>query len=205
MNYEPIVAGTHSNGFADPKSSHDDGSKPSSDDGKKVDEDPSKDIKCNDQEKGDNVNNTNNVNTVNAISTNEVNADGGIRSSELPFNPDMPALEDISIFNFSSDHEDDGIVIRNKARLVAQGYTQEERIDYDEVFALAAKIKAIRLFLAYSSFKDFVVYQMDVKSVFLYGKIEEEVSVCQPPGFEDPDFPNRVYVTPLFVKKTIIS
>ncbi|GKC10357.1 uncharacterized mitochondrial protein-like protein, partial [Tanacetum coccineum] len=67
-----------------------------------------------------------------------------------------------------------GIVIRNKARLVAQGYTQEERIDYDEVFVLVARIEAIRLFLAYASFKDFVVYQMDVKSAFLYGKIEEE-------------------------------
>ncbi|GKE43245.1 putative ribonuclease H-like domain-containing protein, partial [Tanacetum coccineum] len=56
-----------------------------------------------------------------------------------------------------------------------------------------ARIEAIRLFLAYASFKDFVVYQMDVKSAFLYGKIEEEVYVCQPPGFEDPDFPDRVY------------
>ncbi|GKD61552.1 putative ribonuclease H-like domain-containing protein, partial [Tanacetum coccineum] len=81
----------------------------------------------------------------------------------------------------------------NKARLVAQGYTQEEGIDYDEVFAPVARIEAIRLFLAYASFKDFVVYQMDVKSAFLYGKIEEEVYVCQPPGFEDPDFPDRVY------------
>ncbi|GJR97164.1 putative ribonuclease H-like domain-containing protein [Tanacetum coccineum] len=68
-----------------------------------------------------------------------------------------------------------GIVIKNKARLVAQGYTQEEGIDYDEVFAPVARIEAIRLFLAYASFKDFVVYQMDVKSAFLYGKIEEEV------------------------------
>ncbi|GKB52581.1 copia protein, partial [Tanacetum coccineum] len=61
-----------------------------------------------------------------------------------------------------------GIVIKNKARLVAQGYTQEEGIDYDEVFAPIARIEAIRLFLAYASFKDFVVYQMDVKSAFLY-------------------------------------
>ncbi|GJT64749.1 putative ribonuclease H-like domain-containing protein [Tanacetum coccineum] len=86
-----------------------------------------------------------------------------------------------------------GIVIRNKAILVAQGYTQEEGIDYDEVFAYVVRFKAIKLFLAYASFKDFVVYQMDVKSAFLYGKIEEEVYVCQPPGFEDPDFPDRVY------------
>ncbi|GKB32604.1 ribonuclease H-like domain-containing protein [Tanacetum coccineum] len=69
----------------------------------------------------------------------------------------------------------------------------EEGIDYNEVFSPVARIKAIRLFLAYASFKDFVVYHMEVKSAFLYGKIEEEVYVCQPPGFEDPDFPNRVY------------
>ncbi|GJZ95666.1 retrovirus-related pol polyprotein from transposon TNT 1-94, partial [Tanacetum coccineum] len=94
---------------------------------------------------------------------------------------------------FKNKKDERGIVIKNKARLVAQGYTQEEGIDYDEVFAPVARIKAIRLFLAYASFKDFVVYQMDVKSVFLYGKIEEEVYVCQPSGFEDPDFPNRVY------------
>ncbi|GJR76348.1 putative ribonuclease H-like domain-containing protein [Tanacetum coccineum] len=94
---------------------------------------------------------------------------------------------------FRNKKDERGIVIRNKARLVAQGYTQEEGIDYDEVFAPFARIEAIRLFLAYASFKDFIVYQMDVKSAFLYGKIEEEVYVCKPPGFEDPDFPNRVY------------
>ncbi|GJR95596.1 putative ribonuclease H-like domain-containing protein [Tanacetum coccineum] len=75
---------------------------------------------------------------------------------------------------FRNKKDERGIVIKNKARLVAQGYTQEERIDYDEVFAPVARIEAIRLFLAYASFKDFVVYQMDVKSAFLYGKIEEE-------------------------------
>ncbi|GJW05803.1 putative ribonuclease H-like domain-containing protein [Tanacetum coccineum] len=70
---------------------------------------------------------------------------------------------------------------------------QEEGINYDEVFAPVARIEAIRLFLAYVSFKDFMVYQIDVKSAFLYGKIEEGVYVCQPLGFEDPDFPDRVY------------
>ncbi|GJT21651.1 putative ribonuclease H-like domain-containing protein [Tanacetum coccineum] len=325
MNYEPIVAGTQSNGFPDPKSSHDDGSKPSSDDGKKVDEDLRKDSESNDQEKKDNVNSTNNVN---AASTNEFNVVGGKTSIELPDDPNMPALEDYSIFDFTRDDEDvgaeadmnnldttiqvspipttrihkdhpldqvigdlqsatqtrkmlknlkehgfvstiqqrtnykdlqnylfacflsqeepkkvihalkdpswieamqeellqfklqevwtlvdlpngkraigskwvfknkkdeRGIVIRNKARLVAQGYTQEEGIDYDEVFAPVARIEAIRLFLAYASFKDFVVYQMDVKSAFLYGKIEEEVYVYQPSGFEDLDVPDRVY------------
>ncbi|GJU11478.1 putative ribonuclease H-like domain-containing protein [Tanacetum coccineum] len=94
---------------------------------------------------------------------------------------------------FRNKKDERGIVVKNKARLVAQGHTQEEGIDYDEVFAPVARIEAIRLFLAYASFKDFVVYQMDVKNAFLYGKIEEEVYVCQPPGFEDPHFPNKVY------------
>nr|GFA32464.1 retrovirus-related Pol polyprotein from transposon TNT 1-94 [Tanacetum cinerariifolium] len=84
-------------------------------------------------------------------------------------------------------------MIRNKARLVTQGHTQEERSDYDEVFDPVVRIEAIRLFLAYASFKDFVVYQMYVKTAFLYGKIKEEVYVCQPPGFKDLDFPDRVY------------
>ncbi|GJT04006.1 putative ribonuclease H-like domain-containing protein [Tanacetum coccineum] len=275
MNYNPIVA--------DLRSSQDDGSKPSSDDEKKVDKDPRKDSESINQEKDDNVNSTNNIN---AASTNEVNVVGGKTSIELSDDPNMPALEDISIFDLSRDNEDvgaeadmnnldttiqvspipttriykdhplnqviedlksptqtrnmsknleehgfeepkkvihalkdpswieamqeellqfklqevwtlvdlpngkraigtkwvfrnkkdeRGIVIRNKARLVAQGYTQEEGIDYDEVFAPVARIEAIRLFLAYASFKDFVVYQMDVKR------------------FEDPDFPDRVY------------
>ncbi|GJY00314.1 retrovirus-related pol polyprotein from transposon TNT 1-94 [Tanacetum coccineum] len=94
---------------------------------------------------------------------------------------------------FRNKKDERGIVIKNKARLVAQGYIQEEWIDYDEVFSPVARIEAIRLFLAYALFKDFVVYQMDVNSAFLYGKIEEEVYVYQPPGFEDPDFPDRVY------------
>ncbi|GJX51824.1 putative ribonuclease H-like domain-containing protein [Tanacetum coccineum] len=86
-----------------------------------------------------------------------------------------------------------GIVIRNKARLVAQGHRQEEGIDYEEVFAPVARIEAIRLFLAYASFMGFLVYQMDVKSAFLYGTIKEEVYVTQPPGFKDPDHPDKVY------------
>ncbi|GJR39760.1 putative ribonuclease H-like domain-containing protein [Tanacetum coccineum] len=94
---------------------------------------------------------------------------------------------------YMNKKDDKGIVIRNKARLVAQGHTQEEGIDYDEVFAPVARIEAIGIFLAYASFNDFVMYQMDVNSTFLYGKIKEEVYVCQPQGFEDPDFPDRVY------------
>ncbi|GKD18452.1 putative ribonuclease H-like domain-containing protein [Tanacetum coccineum] len=187
----------------DPKSSHDDGSKPLSDDGKKVDEDPRKENKCKDQEKEDNVNRTNNVN---AASINKVNVVGGKTSIELPFDPNMLALEDYrdnednsaeadmnnldttiqeepkkiihalkdpswieamqeellqfklqkvwtlrglpngkkaigSKWVFRNKKDERGIVIRNKARLVTQGYTQEEGIDYDEVFALVARIE----------------------------------------------------------------
>ncbi|GJV53230.1 putative ribonuclease H-like domain-containing protein [Tanacetum coccineum] len=87
-----------------------------------------------------------------------------------------------------------GIVVRNKAYgLVAQGHRQEEGIDYDEVFAPVARIEAIRLFLAFASYMGFLVYQMDVKSAFLYGEIEEEVYVTQPKGFEDP-IPKHVYI-----------
>ncbi|GJX94377.1 putative ribonuclease H-like domain-containing protein [Tanacetum coccineum] len=87
--------------------------------------------------------------------------------------------------------QDELLQFKLQKKVVAQGYTQEEGIDYDEVFAPVARIEAIRLFLTYASFKDFMVYQMDVKSAFLYGKIEKEVYVCQLPGFEDPDFPDR--------------
>ena len=93
---------------------------------------------------------------------------------------------------FRNKRDERGIMIRNKARLVAQGYTQEEGIDYEEVFAPVARIEAIRLFLAYASFMGFTVYQMDVKSAFLYGTIEEEVYVSQPPSFVDPDHPESV-------------
>ncbi|GKE65929.1 putative ribonuclease H-like domain-containing protein [Tanacetum coccineum] len=86
---------------------------------------------------------------------------------------------------FRNKRDQRGIVVRNKARLVAQGHRQEEGIDYDEVFAPVARIEAIRLFLAFASFMGFTVYQMDVKSAFLYGTIEEEVYVNQPPGFVD--------------------
>nr|GEU86097.1 hypothetical protein [Tanacetum cinerariifolium] len=91
---------------------------------------------------------------------------------------------------FRKKKDERGIVVRNKTRLFAQGHTQEEGIDYEEVFAPVARIEAIRLFLAYVSF---MVYQMDVKSAFLYGTIEEEVCVCQPPRFEDPDYPDKIY------------
>nr|GFB15255.1 putative ribonuclease H-like domain-containing protein [Tanacetum cinerariifolium] len=86
-----------------------------------------------------------------------------------------------------------GIICRNKARLVAQGHRQEEGIDYTEVFALVARLEAIRLFLAFASYMGFMVYQMDVKSAFLNEEIQEEVYVTQPKGFEDPKYPKRVY------------
>nr|GEU55190.1 putative ribonuclease H-like domain-containing protein [Tanacetum cinerariifolium] len=94
---------------------------------------------------------------------------------------------------YRNKKDESGIVVRNKARLIAQGHTQEEGIDYEYVFAPVARIEAIRLFLAYTSFMAVMVYQMDVKSAFLYGTIEEEVYVCQPSGFEDPDHPDKVY------------
>nr|GFB33179.1 retrovirus-related Pol polyprotein from transposon TNT 1-94 [Tanacetum cinerariifolium] len=82
---------------------------------------------------------------------------------------------------------------RNKVRLIAHGHTQEEGIDYEEVFAPIARIEAIRLFLAHASFMGFMVYQMDVKSAFLYGTIEEEGYVCQPLGFEYSGYLDKVY------------
>nr|GFA33794.1 hypothetical protein [Tanacetum cinerariifolium] len=94
---------------------------------------------------------------------------------------------------YRNKKDERGIVIKNKAKLVAQGHTQEDIIDYKEVFALVARIKAIRLFLAYASFMGFLVYQMDVKSAFPYGTIKEELYVCQPLGFEDPDHSDKVY------------
>ncbi|GKC38211.1 retrovirus-related pol polyprotein from transposon TNT 1-94 [Tanacetum coccineum] len=78
-----------------------------------------------------------------------------------------------------------------QARLVAQGHKEEEGINYDEVFAPMARIEAIRLFLAFASFMGFIVYQMDVKSAFLYGTIDKEVYVSQPPSFVDPDHPKK--------------
>ncbi|GJR78794.1 putative ribonuclease H-like domain-containing protein [Tanacetum coccineum] len=94
---------------------------------------------------------------------------------------------------YRNKKDERGVVVRNKARLVSQGYRQEEGIDYDEVFALMSRIKAIGIFLAFTSYMGFIVYQMDVKSAFLYGMIDEEVYVSQPLGFVDPKFPKKVY------------
>nr|CAE01974.2 OSJNBb0051N19.3 [Oryza sativa Japonica Group] len=94
---------------------------------------------------------------------------------------------------FKNKQNEDGLIVRNKARLVAQGFTQVEGLDFDETFAPVARIEAIRLLLAFAASKGFKLYQMDVKNVFLNGFIQEEVYVKQPPGFENPDFPNHVF------------
>ncbi|GJS77339.1 putative ribonuclease H-like domain-containing protein [Tanacetum coccineum] len=93
---------------------------------------------------------------------------------------------------YRNKKDERGVVVRNKARLVTQGHKQEEGIDYDESFVLSGlRIEAIRIFLAFASYMGFIVYQMDVKSAFLYGKIDEEVYVSQPPGFLDPKYPQK--------------
>ncbi|GJS51453.1 putative ribonuclease H-like domain-containing protein [Tanacetum coccineum] len=94
---------------------------------------------------------------------------------------------------YRNKKDERGVVVRNKARLVAQGHRQEQGIDYDEVFAPVARIEAIRIFLAFASYMRFIVYQIDVKSTFLYGKIDVEVYVSQPLSFIDPKYPKKVY------------
>ncbi|GJW13967.1 putative ribonuclease H-like domain-containing protein [Tanacetum coccineum] len=207
INYKPVVAWNQTNGNAGEEE-------------KKDDEDPmNKEEPRVNQENDASVNSTNSINTVSST-VNVVGIEDNAVDENIVYgcedDPNMPNLEKIylsgsdegraqkghpSITRSKLDRsyagraskDDRGIVVRNKARLVALGYTQEEGIDYDEVFALVARIEVIRLFLAYASFMNFIVYQMDVKSAFLYGTIEEEVYVCQPPGFEDPKFPNKVY------------
>ncbi|KAK2428584.1 putative mitochondrial protein [Trifolium repens] len=95
------------------------------------------------------------------------------------------------IFNYKSDEK--GIVTRNKARLVAQGYTQVEGLDFDETFAFVARLEAVRLLLGVACILKFKLFQMDVKSAFLNGYLQEEVYVEQPKGFVDNEFPNHVY------------
>ncbi|GKD67015.1 retrovirus-related pol polyprotein from transposon TNT 1-94 [Tanacetum coccineum] len=86
-----------------------------------------------------------------------------------------------------------GDVLKNKARLVAKGYRQEDGIDFEESFALVTRIEAIRIFIANAASKNMVIYQMDVKTAFLNGDLQEEVFVSQPEGFEDPEHPTHVY------------
>jgi hypothetical protein len=94
---------------------------------------------------------------------------------------------------FRNKQDEFGIVTRNKARLVAQGYTQVEGLDFGETYAPVARLEAIRFLLAFAAHHDFKLYQMDIKSAFLNGPLSEEVYVEQPPGFEDPKRPNHVY------------
>nr|GFB61629.1 copia protein [Tanacetum cinerariifolium] len=94
---------------------------------------------------------------------------------------------------FKNKKDESSLVIRNKARLIAVGYSQQEGIDYDETFAPVARIKVIRLFLAYVAHKDFTVFQMDVKTIFLNGILKEEVYVGQPLGFVSKQYPDHVY------------
>jgi hypothetical protein len=94
---------------------------------------------------------------------------------------------------FKNKQDQDGIVVRNKARLVAQGYTQVEGLDYNETYAPVARLEAIRILLVYACAHNIKLFQMDVKSAFLNGIINELVFVEQPPGFEDDKKPNHVY------------
>nr|GEX72085.1 retrovirus-related Pol polyprotein from transposon TNT 1-94 [Tanacetum cinerariifolium] len=102
--------------------------------------------------------------------------------------------EFINIFSTSKNKRDEeNTVIRNKSRLVAKGYAQKEGVDFEESFAPVARLEAVRLFIAYAAHKSFTVYQMDVKTAFLYGPLKEEVYVNQPDGFVDLYHPDQVY------------
>jgi len=94
---------------------------------------------------------------------------------------------------FKNKLDEHGVIVRNKARLVAKGYNQEEGIDYGETYAPVATLEAVRLLLAYESMNRFKLHQMNVKSAFLNGYIDEEVYVSQPQGFEDHKHPNHVF------------
>ena len=110
----------------------------------------------------------------------------------------IPKPVDVSIVGlkwiYKNKTDKDGNIIRNKARLVVKGYSQQEGIDYEETFAPVARLEAVRIFLAYAAHKDFDVYQMDVKCAFLNGELEETVYVEQPPGFINSEHPDHVYI-----------
>nr|GEW76272.1 retrovirus-related Pol polyprotein from transposon TNT 1-94 [Tanacetum cinerariifolium] len=94
---------------------------------------------------------------------------------------------------WKNKHDEENTVIQNKSRLVAKGYAQKEGVDFEESFTPVARLEAVRLFIAYAIHKSFTVYQMDVKTTFLYGTLKEEVYVNQPDGFVDPYHPNKIY------------
>ena len=94
---------------------------------------------------------------------------------------------------FRNKQDEDGQVVRNKARLITQGYTQVKGMDYGDTYAPVARLESIRILLAYANNHDITLYQMDIKSAFLNGEIEEEVYVKQPPGFVSLKKPDHVY------------
>nr|GEU28951.1 hypothetical protein [Tanacetum cinerariifolium] len=94
---------------------------------------------------------------------------------------------------WKNKRDEENTVIRNKSRLVAKGYVQKEGVDFEESFAPVARLEAVRLFIVYAAHISFTVYQMDVKTTFLYGPLKEEVYVNQPDGFVDPYHPDKVY------------
>ncbi|GJR84479.1 retrovirus-related pol polyprotein from transposon TNT 1-94, partial [Tanacetum coccineum] len=94
---------------------------------------------------------------------------------------------------WKNKRDEENTVICNKARLVAKGYAQKEGIDFEESFAPVARLEVIRLFIVYTAYKSFPIYQMDIKIVFLYGPLKEEVYVNKPDGFVDPYHLDQVY------------
>ncbi|GJZ63818.1 retrovirus-related pol polyprotein from transposon TNT 1-94 [Tanacetum coccineum] len=108
---------------------------------------------------------------------------------------DRPLCKNVSNMNWiwKNKRDEENIVIRNKAHLVAKGHAQKEEIDFEESFAPVAQLEAVRLFVAYAAHKSFIVYQIDVMTAFLYGPLKEEVYVNQPDEFVDPYHPNQVY------------
>nr|KYP59566.1 Copia protein [Cajanus cajan] len=115
----------------------------------------------------------------------------------VPSNKDMNFIGTKWVFR--NKLNEDGVIVKNKARLVAKGYNQQEGIDYDESYALVARLEAVRLLLAFACVYDFKSYQMDVKISFLNGFIDEELYVSQAPGFIDCKLPKHVYK----LKKTL--
>nr|GEV87309.1 putative ribonuclease H-like domain-containing protein [Tanacetum cinerariifolium] len=129
------------------------------------------------------------VPVVGQISTNNTNTFSIAELEDITYSDDEEDVgTEANFYQFGNNYNRGATSIQD-----AEGHTQEEGIDYEKVFAPVARIEATRLFLAYASFMGFMEYQMEVKSSFLYGTIEEEVYVCQPFGFEDPDYPDKVY------------
>nr|GFB53831.1 hypothetical protein [Tanacetum cinerariifolium] len=108
---------------------------------------------------------------------------------------DRPLCTNVINFKWlwKNNHDEENTVIRNKSRLVAKGYAQKEGVDFEESFAPVARLEAVRLFIAYAAHKSFTIYQMDVKTAFLYGPLKEKVYVNQLDGFVDPYHPDKVY------------